>query len=365
MDNRLVAVLVGIWAVTAAATVVALRRRSAQVKRVAALTLAALLIAAVWMLVHETERVAVEASPGRDGLGERQKAVDFDVAMWTVGTLSRKGIKVILNDDFPGTVAILRSGKQRCGGYLFDPATVITAAHCLRTGDGLVTDIPESELSVTYGLAFQRPLYGPVPVLKTIVHNEFGAGPNGTLLHDIAVVRLAQRIPAVAVPFISDAITPPGTEVRIAGWGIDENDEPLPELHCVSMSVTKSCGKLPVSSGQLCVVDPLDGSKGQSLCKGDSGSPAYLSDGSIVAIVSASVPGCKKTQSTHDLVTRLGHYTDFITTTMLDLPRPPAENTALINVAQQSSLSGTNNLRAPTQCRANAARLDRLLGYQE
>lgn len=261
--------------------------------------------------------------------------------------MSRLGVLVTVQEVFPNTVAIHWKGKHQCGGYLRGEELVVTAAHCVRTkASDFSKDIPAAELTVTYGLRRDTPTIGPISVTGTVVHEAFKYSKTArTVVHDIAVLRLAKRIvDPMGAPMAAAPLTP-STRVRIAGWGINEHDEYVNQLHCVEMTASKKCGSLPVKTGQSCIVDPEDGKGGQSLCGGDSGSPAYLDNGTVVAIVSSSLTGCKQTAGTFDVVTNLASYQTFITEGDAALAHAP--ETSPINFPALAGLDVIRSANSP------------------
>lgn len=262
--------------------------------------------------------------------------------------LSRIGKNVADQAEFPGTVSIRLDGDHHCGGLLIGNDLVVTAAHCALQPGSTTTKIASKHLSITYGLRLAKPMFGPIGVADSYPHPSYALHPaSGTASHDLAVLRLEQTLSLpLARPAIAAASPTSGDVLRIAGWGINEKNRAVPSLHCVEMAVTTPCGTLALHPGQACIVDPRDGLTGQSLCRGDSGSPAYDAQGRIVGLVSASLQGCKSTASTHDTITVLREYPDFLSEAVAHLP-PPATTLAERRLDLPVA---TGSVRSPQQC---------------
>lgn len=263
--------------------------------------------------------------------------------------LSRIGRNVAHQAEFPGTVSIRLDGEHHCGGLLVGNDLVVTAAHCAMGIGSTTSEIAHQRLSVTYGLRLSKPMFGPIGIADTYPHPDYALHPaSGTASNDLAALRLthALSLPLI-MPDIAATAPASGEVVRIAGWGINEKNRAVPSLHCVEMAVTKPCGTLSLHPGQACIVDPRNGVTGQSLCQGDSGSPAYNAAGDIVGVVSASLTGCKSTVSTHDTITVLSQYPDFLSEATSHLP-PRATQVA---ERRMDLPTAAGSVRSPQQCR--------------
>lgn len=177
----------------------------------------------------------------------------------------------------PAVVAIIApDGTQGCSGTLIASHTVLTAGHC-------VPALRRRELSVFFGDS----LGGAgtfVAVSDTRVHPEHVPA---TLAHDLALFTLREPGPVGALsldPRTLDASLV-GQTLRIVGFGVTAPD--------AGDSGVKRSGTATVTG-----LDPVDvtATGGPSLpCRGDSGGPALLDDGSgerIVAVVSRGDAGC-------------------------------------------------------------------------
>jgi secreted trypsin-like serine protease len=116
--------------------------------------------------------------------------------------------------QWPFAAAIFRKGRMHCGGSVISPTQILTAAHC-------VFDFNLANFTVVTGRDNLRDgATGQViPVASGRVHPDYAT----TALHDVAVLNLAQPTTAppiaLATPSEDPALTAPGTQLRVAGWG--------------------------------------------------------------------------------------------------------------------------------------------------
>jgi len=180
----------------------------------------------------------------------------------------------------PAVVAIIGpDGTLGCSGTLIAPHTVLTAGHC-------VPALRRRELSVFFGDSLGGAgLF--VAVSDTRVHPDFDPA---TLAHDLALFTLREPgpVPDVSLdPRTLDASLV-GQTFRIVGFGVSAPD-------------AGDTGDKRSGTAKVTAVDPVDltAAGAPSLpCRGDSGGPALLDDGSgerIGAVVSRGDPGCVET----------------------------------------------------------------------
>ncbi|XP_016940485.2 trypsin [Drosophila suzukii] len=178
-----------------------------------------------------------------------------------------------------------------CGGCVYAPKVVITAAHCIKgryasyirvvAGQNSIADLEEQGVKVS----------------KLIPH----AGYNKkTYVNDIGLIitREPLEYSALVQPIALALEAPPsGAHAVVSGWGKrTEEDEALPAmLRAVELEIVErnTCGaqyltkEYTVTDEMLCA-GYLEG--GKDTCNGDSGGPLAV-DGVLVGIVSWGV-GC-------------------------------------------------------------------------
>ncbi|KAH8265639.1 hypothetical protein KR038_005383, partial [Drosophila bunnanda] len=178
-----------------------------------------------------------------------------------------------------------------CGGSIYAPKVVVTAAHCIKgrfasyirivAGQNSIADLEEEGVKVS----------------KLIYHSGYN---KKTFVNDIGLIitREALEYSALVQPIALAVEAPPsGAHAVVSGWGKrTEEDEALPALlRAVELQIVErnTCGAqyltkdYTITDEMLCA-GFLDG--GKDTCNGDSGGPLVV-DGVQVGIVSWGV-GC-------------------------------------------------------------------------
>ncbi|KAH8379965.1 hypothetical protein KR009_008227, partial [Drosophila setifemur] len=216
-----------------------------------------------------------------------------------VGSLRIMNGKPAGENQFPYQVGLLSYFENRmdtanlCGGAILNKRWILTAAHCLQEPNNTL-----SKVVVQVG-SLEAPGDDEILVNKsnTIVHRKYDPR---TVFNDIALIRLPKdltfndTIKPVKLPSAKKSYL--GQMAIVAGWGITENQEQSKTLQYVQVPIisNKMCGrqwnklvkgkrKKAVPNTFICI----DSTKGLP-CRGDSGSPLVLNDGTntIVGIVS-------------------------------------------------------------------------------
>lgn len=209
----------------------------------------------------------------------------------------------------PWQVAVLFSGEpsdfyaQTCGGSLISSQWVLTAAHCVFSGDSADGVYAPSDLAVLAGktvLGRTPEASGPrTSVAEIVVHPDYDP-TNQQFIHDVALLRLAApvdyltAIAPIALPVTQERTTWPNTDASaiISGWGTTsygQSVDDMPDaLRWASVAIladplAEDCGnygRTYAPNAMLCAGRVAGGT---DTCQGDSGGPlAVLADGRFV-----------------------------------------------------------------------------------
>jgi len=162
------------------------------------------------------------------------------------------------------------SGLGACSGTIIAPRAVLTAAHCLDEGAGIVRVWLGSGAEIEADSFVAHPSYRP----------------NSATALDVGIVFMAEDLPRTPVPLLTSRDARTGETAVLAGWGRDQSSVPS----------TLRAGTAIITAVGGTFLETQHTTNASSICLGDSGGPIMLQEGgawSIAGISSAaSVATC-------------------------------------------------------------------------
>ncbi|XP_055923221.1 trypsin-like [Eupeodes corollae] len=188
-------------------------------------------------------------------------------------------------EKFPYQVSLQKGGSHFCGGSLYSPDIIITAAHCLQS-------YKPSEIKVRLGSANYKSGGELVSVKRFKYHEGYNSS---IMINDVAVIKLSTpvRYTTKIQPIkLAESNPKTGTPAVVSGWGTEkflvgsiQKILQQVEVNIVSMS---DCSSQKYKYGsqvrETMVCAAVEGG-GKDACQGDSGGP-LAADGKLVGVVS-------------------------------------------------------------------------------
>ena len=143
-------------------------------------------------------------------------------------------------------------GLGACSGTLVTPRHILTAAHCLDEGVGIV-----------------RVWLGSGPQIDTTTFIHYPGYRFNQSGFDVGIVVMAEDLPRTPVPILTSRDGRGGETAIIIGWGRDQNNS----------SHTLRAGSTTISGVRDGFLETLFAPPSSSVCQGDSGGPILLQEG--------------------------------------------------------------------------------------
>lgn len=225
------------------------------------------------------------------------------------------------DDSVVMTVAKESTVTYRCTGTLVAPNLVITARHCVSHFVELpFTCTSDGELTPSSRGGTMGALYEPSAVSVRV-----GGGPNPPLganavqllavqtpsicRNDIAFIVLDRMLPDLPIhPIRLFKGTEPGENLRVVGYGVDENDF-FGIRHTRDDLVISEVGPSEFRMPGDDVPPRTFVTEGPALCIGDSGGPAFV-DSTVVSGVWSQVVGDCKAPGARNYFTEVAPFAD-------------------------------------------------------
>ncbi|XP_055621620.1 serine protease SP24D-like [Toxorhynchites rutilus septentrionalis] len=211
-------------------------------------------------------------------------------------------------NQFPHQVALLRRNSLFCGGSLISDKWVLSAAHCVYSGNQVVEPSSITVLAGTIDLT-----QGGVRrnVQRITPHESYGNFRN-----DIALLQLEQAYQlggSIQTISLHHSEVPAGSSITISGWGRLYANGPLPSVlqynQVTAISNSQCVGQTGITDGLICLKSPVD----NGACNGDSGGPAVYNN-QLVGVANFVINYCGS--SAPDGYAKVSHFVKWIESKM-------------------------------------------------
>lgn len=202
------------------------------------------------------------------------------------------GDRVTNRKQYPYQISLRLSGQHICGGTIYKPRIVITAAHCLKGMKASQLEVVAGDLNLRNPTSHTQRIQAE----GIYIHENY----SDVVLNDVGVIKLKKsftyddyvRNITIWNETLSGSPTAPGVNCVVSGWGATQYEgSVVSDLRYVNINVftgvrcSSIYGNNFQSPGMICAGDF---SESKDSCSGDSGGP-LVCNGQLYGIVSWGV----------------------------------------------------------------------------
>ncbi|SPP89419.1 serine protease SP24D [Drosophila guanche] len=191
--------------------------------------------------------------------------------------------------QFPHQISLRRINRFVCGGSILSTSYVLTAGHCVKSGNNVT---PASQLNIRAGTLLLSGGGVRVNVAQVVVHPQY----RNSAGHDVAVLRLASTLQfssLIKAISLASSDPPDNALVDISGWGAIYHNGPVSDhllytqVRNLARDTCKQNYYSHLSDTTMCLLHEAN----KGACHGDSGGPATYG-GNLVGVASFVLGGC-------------------------------------------------------------------------